>query len=87
VSRYKCPLCGYRTISFQGLKMHFQKRHTTDVCPLCGKKSHNITGHYYIVARTHGDSQHLLLFYLSTREVLDNTKKKEVEKLLRGDSN
>ncbi len=79
---YKCPLCEYRTISLQGLKMHFQKRHATDFCPLCGKKSRNITGHYYIVARTYNDRQHLLLFYLSTREVLDGAKKEEVEKLL-----
>ncbi len=35
-----------------------------------------------LTERTHGDLQHLLLFYLSTREVLDNAKKEEVEKLL-----
>jgi hypothetical protein len=82
MSRYKCPFCGYRGITLFALKMHAQKKHASDKCPICGKKSRNIVGHFYIVAKTHNDPQHLLLYYLFTRDTLSNSEKETVEKLL-----
>jgi sarcosine oxidase delta subunit len=87
--KYRCPFCGYRGITLFALKMHVQKKHATDKCPICGVKSRNITGHYYIYAKTHNDTQHLLLYYLFTRDTLNSSEKEIIEKLLKetGDSN
>jgi len=79
---YKCIFCNYRTISLQGLKMHVKKKHETDICPICGKKFRNLIGHFYIFSRVHDDSQHLLLYYLYTREILSFETKQKIEKLL-----
>jgi hypothetical protein len=54
----------------------------TDECPICHRKSKNITGHYYIYMVTHKDPQHTLLFYLYSRRRLNEKKKEEVRKLL-----
>jgi hypothetical protein len=79
---YKCPLCSYKTISLNGLKMHIAKRHQIDECPVCKTRYRNLAGHFYIYARHHEDSQHLLLYYLFTRETLSSSEKKIIEKLL-----
>jgi len=80
---YKCPLCNYRAISLQSLKLHVQKKHSTDVCPICHKKSRNITGHFYLYAKMNRDPQHLLLYYLYARCQLTNKEKEAIEGLLR----
>jgi transcription elongation factor Elf1 len=79
---YKCPLCNYRTISLQGLKLHFSKKHVSNICPLCRKRYKNINWHFYVYAKVYNDSQHLLLYYLYPNHTLDKSEKQVVEKLL-----
>jgi len=79
---YKCPLCGFRSDTIRVLKKHMGQYHFDDECPVCRRRSRNITGHFYIYMTTHKDPEHTLLFYLYSRRRLDDNEKEEVKRLL-----
>ncbi len=80
---YKCPLCEYKTISYNGLKMHMAKSHPLDNCPICGVKYRNLTWHFRVYGELYGDSQHLLFYYLYRHLTLNKAQKKLVEQMLK----
>jgi hypothetical protein len=82
IAMYRCPFCNFRAVTLCSLKKHMDKYHLTDECPICRRRSRNITGHFYIYMTTHKDPQHTLLFYLYSRRRLDEKKKEEVKRLL-----
>jgi len=54
----ECPFCGAEFKSLQSLKIHISKKHSLEVCPVCGKRCKKLGSH----AGNKKDEEHQKLY-------------------------
>jgi len=78
-----CPVCGYKSAAYNGIRIHFTRSHLNDECPVCGKKFKSVIMHlermsdcdlmhaicYALVARNSGKSSERMWWYRECRDL------------------
>ncbi|ABV26214.1 zinc-finger domain protein [Sulfolobus spindle-shaped virus 4] len=57
---FRCPVCGFTSVTLFAVKQHARKNHTLTKCPVCQKSYRRLNQHFY----SQTDIEHLTYCYL-----------------------
>ncbi|SAI84246.1 Fuselloviral protein SSV2p19, partial [Saccharolobus solfataricus] len=57
---FKCPICGFTSVTLFAVKQHARKNHILTKCPVCNTEYRHLNQHFYFQS----DMEHLIYCYL-----------------------